>query len=68
MIIHRQGGNITFVGYFNYNPIGIKRLIGDTPLAIDEQVSFDFNVYPNPSQGVFTIDTPVNDALDILNA
>lgn len=50
-LIIQMDGNITFVGYFNYNPTGIMRLIGDTPLSIapTKNPDFNFNIYPNPA-------------------
>lgn len=51
-IVVQQDGNITFVGYFNYNPIGIMRLIGDTPsgLGRQEKTVGSFALFPNPAQ------------------
>lgn len=57
-LIIQADGNITFVGYFNYNPTGIMRLIGDTPLSTSaiENSSFQFNVFPNPTNGILNIE------------
>lgn len=50
-LIIQADGNITFVGYFNYNPTGIMRLIGDSPSSINlmENFSSNLEVYPNPA-------------------
>ncbi|TNE80423.1 MAG: T9SS type A sorting domain-containing protein [Bacteroidetes bacterium] len=51
-LIIQQDGNICFVGYFKFNPIGILRLNGDTPfsLSLAKNSSINPHVYPNPTQ------------------
>ena len=51
-LIVQSDGNITFVGYFTYNPTGIMRLIGDTPSSVGtyESPSVAFALYPNPAR------------------
>jgi uncharacterized delta-60 repeat protein len=63
-LITQADGNITFVGYFNYNPTGIMRLIGDTPLStsITENTSFQFNVFPNPTNRILNIENIPNNS------
>jgi uncharacterized delta-60 repeat protein len=51
-IIIQQDGNITMVGYFSYNPQGIKRLIGDTPNTSSLEanaIESEINLFPNPA-------------------
>lgn len=50
-LVVQKDGNITLVGYFNYNPIGIIRLIGSTPTYINlaKEHYSDLIVYPNPA-------------------
>ncbi len=56
-LIVQNDGNITFVGYFNYNPTGIMRLTGDSPVStiVSEKPAFDINVYPNPAGKIITV-------------
>jgi uncharacterized delta-60 repeat protein len=56
-VIVQNDGNITFVGYFNYNPTGIMRLIGDTPATshIKEYSKSNYKIYPNPASKFITI-------------
>lgn len=56
-LIVQNDGNITFVGYFDYNPTGIMRLIGDSPVSTTrpEKPVLDFNVYPNPAGKFITV-------------
>ncbi len=51
-LIIQQDGNICFVGYFKYNPIGILRLNGDTPnsLSLAKNPSINTHIYPNPTR------------------
>jgi uncharacterized delta-60 repeat protein len=54
-VIVQQDGNVVLVGYFNYNPTGIMRLIGDTPFNILHEnytASIDFQVFPIPTSNV----------------
>lgn len=67
-LIVQKDGNITFVGYFNYNPTGIMRLVGDSPVSanVSEMPAFDINVYPNPASEFITItNVPDNSLLFI---
>lgn len=69
-LIIQTDGNITFVGYFNYNPTGIMRLIGDTPSSTSaiENTSFQFNVFPNPTNGILNIENiPENSDLRVID-
>lgn len=69
-LIVQNDGNITFVGYFNYNPTGIMRLIGDTPLStsVIENTSFQFNIFPNPTNGILNIEhLPDNSDLRVID-
>jgi uncharacterized delta-60 repeat protein len=56
-LIVQKDGNVTFVGYFDYNPIGIMRLIGDAPVSTitSGKPVFNFNVYPNPAGKFITV-------------
>mgnify|MGYP001106914624 CR=1 FL=1 len=51
-ILVQADGNITLVGYFSYNPTGIMRLVGDSPLQTDTYSGFGENVriFPNPAK------------------
>src|SRR5690554_6257383 len=69
-LIIQTDGNITFVGYFYYNPTGIMRLIGDTPLSIKSMEEDEFNIkmYPNPASGIVNFDNiPQNSMLSIID-
>lgn len=69
-LIIQNDGNITFVGYFNYNPTGIMRLIGDTPLSVNTmpEVGFNVKMYPNPAIEIVNFDAiPQNSTLRILD-
>ena len=69
-LIIQNDGNITFVGYFNYNPTGIMRLIGDTPLSVNTmpEVGFNVKMYPNPAREIVNFDAiPQNSTLRILD-
>lgn len=69
-LILQTDGNITFVGYFNYNPTGIMRLIGDTPLSVNTmpEVGFNVKMYPNPAIEIVNFDAiPQNSTLRILD-
>ena len=56
-LIIQTDGNITFVGYFSYNPTGIMRLIGDTPssAAVQENAPYTVSLYPNPCAEILHI-------------
>jgi hypothetical protein len=67
-LIVQNDGNITFVGYFTYNPTGIMRLIGDTPASVGtlETTATVFTLYPNPAREFITlIDVPPFSSLSI---
>lgn len=69
-LIIQADGNITFVGYFNYNPTGIMRLIGDTPLStsVIENTSLQLNIFPNPTNGILNIENiPDNSDLRVID-
>ena len=69
-LIIQNDGNITFVGYFNYNPMGIMRLLGDGTSSVNltEESTFDFSVYPNPTSEFVNINNiPQNSILRIIN-
>lgn len=69
-LIIQNDGNITFVGYFNYNPMGIMRLLGDGTSSVNltEEPAFDFSVYPNPTSEFVNINRiPQNSMLRIIN-
>lgn len=69
-LIIQTDGNITFVGYFDYNPTGIMRLIGDTPLSVNslEEDEFNIKMYPNPATGIVNFDAiPQNSTLRIFD-
>ncbi len=69
-LIIQNDGNITFVGYFNYNPTGIMRLIGDTPLSVNTmpEVGFNVKMYPNPATEIVYFDAiPQNSTIRILD-
>src|SRR5690554_4118885 len=69
-LIIQNDGNITFVGYFDYNPTGIMRLLGDTPLSINSMEEDEFNIkmYPNPASGIVNFDNiPQNSMLSIID-
>jgi uncharacterized delta-60 repeat protein len=57
-LIVQQDGNITFVGYFSYNPTGIMRLIGDTSMEPPMGIAYahtphlHFELYPNPANDI----------------
>ncbi len=54
-LIVQADGKITFVGYFNYNPTGIMRLIGDTPMGVTEMSNSLFEMYPNPASNFLNL-------------
>ncbi len=67
-LIVQGDGNITFVGYFTYNPTGIMRLIGDTPAGVNtfENLPAEFALYPNPAwEFIMLTDVPAHSALSI---
>lgn len=67
-LIVQKDGNITFVGYFDYNPTGIMRLIGDSPVStvFSKSPVHDFNVYPNPAGEFITVSNiPAASSLEI---
>lgn len=67
-IIVQNDGNITFVGYFNYNPMGIMRLLGDTPASIEENPQILFSLYPNPADNIVNFSNiPENSTINIID-
>ncbi len=57
-VIVQQDGNIVLVGYFNYNPTGIMRLIGDTPFNLLQEYNVEpisFQLFPNPTSHLVNI-------------
>jgi uncharacterized delta-60 repeat protein len=51
-LLVQKDGNITFVGYFNYNPTGIMRLIGDkvsSSIVKAYVTNSEWIPYPNPA-------------------
>lgn len=56
-ILVQKDGNIVLVGYFDYNPTGIMRLLGDSPEPVNSVKSLEkqFKVYPNPAREFVTI-------------
>lgn len=55
--IVQQDGNILIGGWFSYNPSGLMRLIGDTPLStVEQSTSSGVKIYPNPASHNVTID------------
>jgi len=54
--IVQQDGNILIGGWFSYNPSGLMRLVGDTPLSLGEQsATLNAVMYPNPASQHVTI-------------
>lgn len=52
----QEDGNIVIGGWFSYNPSGLMRLIGDTPLSLEDySATLDAVMYPNPSSHLVTI-------------
>lgn len=69
-IILQSDGYITFVGYFNYNPTGIMRLVGDTPLSttVIDNASLQFNIFPNPTNKMLNIENlPDNSGIRVID-
>lgn len=69
-LILQSDGNITFVGYFNYNPTGIMRLVGDTPLSttVIDNASLQFNIFPNPTNKMLNIENlPDNSGIRVID-
>lgn len=53
----QQDGNILIGGWFTYNPSGLMRLVGDTPLSVeDHSATLAVGMYPNPASHHVTID------------
>ena len=71
-LIIQMDGKITFVGYFDYNPTGIMRLIGDSPGTTglnNHSIAQELNIwYPNPANNfISTTHLPIGSEITLFD-
>lgn len=63
--IYASGINVNGVTYTNGNALGVRMLMNGGWLAVNENTLENINIYPNPSNGLITIEAAQNDNYSI---
>ena len=61
-----NSGSLGFGGWYTISKALLIRMNFGTVNSINEELKLNYNIYPNPSDGKFTIDNLTNDTYDLI--